>query len=149
MFAKAVVIFLLLSAAQFAKAQLLYLAVPRTVQQARDEDRRLILDTELHAERQALVAAQTARARGVSDASRTEVHRHEQNVEALQREINGVSESTQEKHDTAFVVRGRSATRPIPFKDTSQSASFWNPYNRTPETGTSTVSSIIQRSEIP
>lgn len=149
MFAKAVVIFLLLGLAPFAKTQSAFPAVARSVQQARDEDRRLILDTELQAERQALVATQTALATGATDARRAEVHRHEQNVEALQREINGISEAKQGKHETAFVVRARPATGAMPLKNSSQSASFWNPYNRTPETGTSTDSSTVQRREIP
>jgi hypothetical protein len=149
MFAKAVVIFLLLGAAPFAKTQSGFPTVARTVQQARDEDRRLILDTELQAERQALVAAQAALAAGPTDDRRTKVHRHEQNVEAILREINGISKPKHGMHETAFVVKARPAAGAAPLKNTSQSASFWNPYNRARETGTPIDSSTVKRREIP
>lgn len=80
-------VFCAISLCSLAQGNELFPKVDAAVQETRDADRRLILETELAAERQSLGAAREAMAKSPTNDARTEVHRHEENVEALRREL--------------------------------------------------------------
>jgi hypothetical protein len=128
-------IFLLSAVVPSVQAQPLFPVVANAEQKARDEDRRLILQTELAAEREGL-----AKAKAMSDPGA--VHRHEENIKALQRELDG-----------GDVQSGSEARRRVTVKALRPSANagnnarpprFWDPYNRAIDFNDSLTS---QRSE--
>jgi hypothetical protein len=137
MFAFLAVIFLLISFSASALAQSSYPTIDKVAQQARDEDRRLILSTELQAEHQELAKAQAALAAGATEERQAEVHRRSENVKALQRELEGVAGSCN-RPPASLATRSANST-----------ATFWNPYNRAPDPEASTDSSTALRREIP
>jgi hypothetical protein len=114
-------IFLLSAAMPYVQAQPLYPVVANAEQKARDEDRRLILQTELAAEGAAL-----AKARTMSDLDA--VHRHEENIKALQRELNGgefQSGSEARPRVTVKALHPSASTASV-----TRGPRFWDPYNR-------------------
>jgi hypothetical protein len=113
----------------------LYPVVANAEQKARDEDRRLILQTELAAEGAALAKATT-----MSDPDA--VHRHEENIKALQRELDGgevQSGSEARRRVTVKALRPSANTASV-----TRGPRFWDPYNRPIDFNDSSTS---QRSE--
>lgn len=80
-------IFCAISLCSYARGNESYPVVDRSAQSARDNDRRVILEAELANEQIDLRNAKEAITKAPSDDARKEVHRHEENVKALQREL--------------------------------------------------------------
>lgn len=122
-------IFCAISLCSLAEGNEPYPVVDRAVQKARDIDRRAILEVELAAEQQALGTAKEAFTRAPTDDTRSGVHRHEENVKALRREL----ERLPHKASVHVIARSTAldaaaaATRipPIPAQ-----APFWDVYRR-------------------
>jgi hypothetical protein len=126
------------------QAQPKFPVVSKTVQEARDDDRRMILQTELAAEREALAKAQAAHDGGPTKERVAEVHRRTENVNALQRELGRLVDqpASRELHRVAIkAVRPGSAAAIV-----ASAPRFWDPYNRGSDT---TDSSINPRGEEP
>jgi hypothetical protein len=128
-------IFLLSAVAPYVQAQPLYPVVAKAEQKARDEDRRLILQTELAAEREGLAKAKT-----MSDPDA--IHRHEENIRALQRELDGgdVQGGSEAQHRVTVKALRPSANT----ANAARAPRFWDPYNRAIDFNDSSTS---QRSE--
>jgi hypothetical protein len=102
-------------------------AVTRAVQQERDGQRREILTAELTAEQAALAEAGAALAAEPTDANRADLHRHTQNIKALQRELAPLRRGTA----PSLRVLSREARAPIAAAaPIQQPAAFWDPYRR-------------------
>ena len=102
-------------------------AVTRAVQQERDGQRREILTAELTAEQAALAEAGTALAAEPTDAHRADLHRHTQNIEALQRELAPLRRGTA----PSLRVLARETRAPIATPaPVQQPPPFWDPYRR-------------------
>jgi hypothetical protein len=71
----------------YVQAQAGFPMVDKVAQRARDDDRRLILETELAAERADLAKAQAQLATGATSERQASAHRHQENVNALLREL--------------------------------------------------------------
>jgi hypothetical protein len=103
--------------------------IDKAVQQARDVDRRRILEAELAAEQLALGAAREAMARVPVEDTRSIVHRHQENVKALQRELERLPDEKPVR--VSARVAGAEATaagkRATP---TPAQAPFWDVYRR-------------------
>ncbi|KQQ96119.1 hypothetical protein [Massilia sp. Leaf139] len=116
-----------------AQAQSGYPTVDKSLQKARDGDRSMILETELHAERAAL-----AKAKAGFDA--LAVHRHTENIKALGRELAGTgvapAPASEFRHDETAplvvrAVRPPAASVPAPsVPKAERPARFWDPYTR-------------------
>lgn len=133
-------IFLLNCPLLYAECQLSYAQesasfpiIDPATQNARDIDRRHILESELQAERQELIRAQAALAAGITQERTADVHRRLENVKSLQRELDGVSGKQQPPRKSLHVVV--KAQRPsVPtHRNMNGPAAFWNPYNRAPD----------------
>ena len=111
----------------------LFPIVSPSIQKTRDDDRRQILEAELQAERQVLVNAQAALATGFTRERATNVHRHVENVTALERELELVA-AAQSAPRGAFrlVVKNQRQLAAAP-RNLNGAAAFWNPYNRAPD----------------
>jgi hypothetical protein len=137
-----VAILLLLAAVPSVQAQPLYPVIAKVDQKARDADRRLILQTELATEREAL-----AKAKSKSDTTRSKVeadaiHRHEENIKALEREVQySAAQGGDELPPRAVVKAIRPAARTA---NATRIPQFWDPYNRATDFNASSTS---QRSE--
>lgn len=130
MLARFVAIFLLLGMARCAQAQSASLVVDHAAQKERDLDRRLVLGTELRAELEELAKAQAAFDASPTSERGVDVHRHVENIKALQRELDGAAGDAQEKRSPTRVIvkaRGSSTT------SANKSPQFWDPYNRAPD----------------
>jgi len=107
-----------------------YPVVDSASQKARDIYRRAILESELAAEQHALGSAEEAFATMPTDDMRSGVHRHEENVKALRRELARlpdkapvrVAAGPAARDPTVAVTR----TPPAPVQ-----APFWDVYRRT------------------
>ena len=122
-------IFCAISLCALARGNEPYPIVDKSVQQARDVDRRAILEAELVAEQHDLGAAREAIEKAPSDEARSQVHRHEENIKALQRELARVSKETPVRV-TASSAKPNAAvagkrTAPGPTR-----APFWDVYRR-------------------
>jgi hypothetical protein len=127
-----VVIFLLIELAVSAKSQPLTPVISQATQRLRDDDRRFILQTELQTESQVLTAAQAAFEASPTAEKEAAVHRHVENVRALQRELDGAGRTQTRKHPRVVVK----ATRPAGNSTSAgaiKTGSFWDPYNRAPD----------------
>lgn len=129
-----VVIFLLIGLAPCAKSQSSYPIIDKETQKMRDNNRRLILETELQAERGELAKAQTAFDASPDQEREGELHRHVENVKALQRELDGVAGEAHEARTPAHAIV--KAVRPgtTGLAHANKSPRFWDPYNRAPDT---------------
>jgi hypothetical protein len=129
------------------QAQPLYPVIEQAAQGTRDEDRRLILETELHAERDALSKAQSAPAISVTLERQAEVHRHTENIKALQRELAGMTARQPSTGEPQHViVKAISQATISRGRGTTGAARFWNPYNRAPDP---VDSSTTSRRDVP
>lgn len=135
-----IAIFLLNSLATCALAQASNVTVSKEEQQARDKDRHLILRTELVGEHQKLAKAHAAFAIAATADSAAEVHRHTENIKALQRELIAAGYQAEPRPPTRLAVKARHPVTPLRVSRSSGSPTFWNPYNRAPEPEASTDS---------
>jgi hypothetical protein len=136
------VAFIILSSAvvPYVQAQPFYPVVAKAEQKARDEDRRLILQTELATERSALAELKAKLGAGTSREDRDAVHRHEENIKALLRELDGGDAQSGGEAPRRLSVK---ALRP-PAGTAARAPRFWDPYNRAIDLNDSSTS---QRSE--
>lgn len=117
----------------YAQESTSYPIVDPATQKARDVNRRHILETELQAERQKLIEAQTALAAGVTEERTGHVHRRLENIKSLQRELDGVSGKQQPPRESLRVVVKAQRPSAPPHRNMNGPAAFWNPYNRAPD----------------
>jgi len=122
-------IFCAISLCSLAEGNEPYPVVDSASQQARDIDRRAILESELAAEQQALGSAKETFARAPTDDMRSGVHRHEENVKALRRELERLTDSAPVRVAARPAARDVTAatvrTPPAPVQ-----APFWDVYRR-------------------
>ncbi|WP_335551723.1 hypothetical protein [Massilia sp. DD77] len=102
-------------------------------QQARDDDRRVILRMELIAEYQKLANAQAAFSAAANTERAEEVHRRSENIKALHREIAAVHGRQGPLDPVRPVVKLKRQSSYVPAQRASGAATFWNPYNRAPD----------------
>lgn len=137
-----VAILLLSAALPSVQAQPLSPVIAKVDQKARDTDRRFILQTELANEREALVKAKRKSNTTSSREEAEAIHRHEENVKALERELEySVAQGGDELRPRAVVKAIRPAVRTA---NASRVPQFWDPYNRATDFN---ASSTRQRSE--
>jgi hypothetical protein len=138
-------ILLLARAPEHAQAQSSHALVSETVQRARDNERRSILENELLDERSALALAQEKFELAPSAEQSANLHRHTENIKALLRELSSIAEQPVSRTPR---IKVRVARRPeVPrTRVPAASGSFWNPYNRVIDP---TDSSMFQRKEAP
>jgi hypothetical protein len=103
--------------------------VAKPEQVARDKDRRLILEAELVAERESLMKAKEEFEASPTRDREMEVHRHWENVKALQRELEiGTQAAGAPKRVVARAQRPATTTG-----SATETGRFWDPYNRAPD----------------
>lgn len=124
------VIFFLIGCSANALAQSSYPVIDKEVQQARDQERYLILNTELLAEYQELAKTAGAMAASPTQELTAKARRHDENIKALQRELRGAGAAQKSPSAPLRVVvrAGRQAGRSQAFG--AAAATYWNPYNR-------------------
>jgi hypothetical protein len=122
-------IFCAISLCSLAEGKEPYPVVDSASQKARDIDRREILESELAVEQQALGSAKEAFARAPTDDMRSGVHRHEENVKALRRELERLPDGAPVRVAARPAARDATAatTRTPPV---SVQAPFWDVYRR-------------------
>jgi hypothetical protein len=122
----------LLSTGMFcAQAQPTYPVVSKSEQKARDDDRRPLLDSELAFEGEALERAKTEFVTEPTNERVAAVHRHQENIEALQRELGAVGlQEVDEKRERPVAKAVRQVAHAV---DSKRTPNFWDPYNRTPD----------------
>jgi len=114
------------------RAQPLYPTVAKAEQVKRDTDRRLILETELVAEHDALVKSKAAVESNPTRDREIEVHRHEENIKALQRELDSTTNNDAARNPKRVLVKAQHPTSGA--DNTKGTGRFWEPYNRAPDT---------------
>jgi hypothetical protein len=125
-------ILVLAAATLCVRAQPLYPTVAKAEQVERDKDRRLILETELAAEHEALMKSKTAFENSPTRDREIEVRRHEENIRASQRELESATGNDAARNPKRVLVKAqRPATGAGNTKDVGR---FWDPYNRAPDT---------------
>lgn len=138
MFRARIVILFLIPAATCALAQAANMTISKEEQQARDRDRHLILRTELVAENQELAKAQAAFRLAATAELATEVRRRMENIKALQRELASATGESEAGQPNRLVVKVKQSASPARAQRTTGAATFWNPYNRAPDSEVST-----------
>lgn len=126
-----IAIFLLSISTLCAQAQSVYPAISKSEQRARDDDRLPLLESELVFEREALAKAERGLASNSETERATNIHRHQENIKALHREMRGIESQNLPDRRTRPLVK---AVRPVArIVDSRRAANFWDPYNRSPE----------------
>ncbi|WP_156404017.1 hypothetical protein [Massilia sp. Root1485] len=137
-------IFCAISLCSLARGNEPFPFIDKASQQARDADRRAILAAELAAEQQALGPAHESMVKAPTEDTQAELHRHEENVKALRRELIQLpDEKPLRVHARAVgtdvnVDHKRTSSTPPP-------APFWDVYRR----GASTIDSQPPAKELP
>lgn len=121
-------VFCAISMCSLAEGNESFPVIDKAVQQARDTDRRVILETELAAEVQALGRARTALSNAPDERTLADTHRHEENVKALQRELSRLQDGlpvrvSARKAPPGDAVATQSRVHPA-------QAPFWDVYRR-------------------
>ena len=106
-----------------------YPVVDSASQKARDIYRRAILESELAAEQHALGSAEEAFATMPTDDMRSGVHRHEENVKALRRELERLPQNAPVRVTARPAVPDTTATATRIPRAPNQ-APFWDVYRR-------------------
>ena len=122
-------IFCAISLCSLAEGNEPYPVFDSAIQKARDLDRRAILELELASERQALGSAKEAFAKAPTDDMRIGVHRHEENVKALQRELERLPHNAPVRLAARPAVRD-AATTVTRTPPAPNQAAFWDVYRR-------------------
>lgn len=124
------------------QAQPSYPVIAKADQKARDSDRWVILQTELANEREALAKAKPKSNTTSSKEEADAIHRHEENIKALERELERSAVQGSDELPPRAVVK---AIRPVAHTvNATRVPQFWDPYNRATDFN---VSSTSQRSE--
>jgi len=103
--------------------------IDKADQQARDVDRRHILEAEFAAEQQALGVARKAAERAPGEGTLVAVHRHEENVKALQRELGRLQEESPVRV-SARIAGAKASPANKYTTPASGQAPFWDVYRR-------------------
>jgi len=144
-------IFFLIGCSANALAQSSDPVIDKEAQQARDQERHLILSTELLAEYQELTRTASALAEAPTKELKAKAHRHNENIKALQREL--YNAATVRKSSQVPVRAVAKAERPAakqpPNGGAANVAAYWNPYNRAIEVRSPTDSSTTPRRDAP
>lgn len=143
------VIFFLIANSTSAVAQSSYPVIDKSVQQARDQERHLILSTELLAEYQALEATNSSIAARPTDELRAKAHRHNENIKALRREIRGTDAAPAPDAPVRAVIKPRRRDESPVARGANSIATYWNPYNRATEARQTIDSSTTLRRDAP
>jgi len=122
-------IFCAISLCSYARGNEPYPIVDRSAQAASDIDRCAILDAELTAEQQKVRRARDVMAITPSEEARRELHRHEENLKALHRELDRVPVDKPVRVTVRAATGDATATKRGAFK--SGDAPFWDVYRRT------------------
>lgn len=149
MYSFRIVIFFLIGNSASALAQSSYPVIEKSLQQARDQERHLILNTELLAEYQELESTTTSLAAAPNDELRAKAHRHSENIKALHREIRGTQVATSPDVPVRVVIKAKRPDEKAAARSTSAIATYWNPYNRAAEARPTTDSSTTLRRDAP
>ena len=144
------IIFFLIGHSASALAQSSYPVIEKEVQQARDQERLVILNMELVAEHQELVKARGELASNPTKELQAKAHRHDENIKALQRELRGIGSAQGSSSAPLRVVAvAKRLPEPSQARSPTALATYWNPYNRAAETRPATDSSTTLRREAP
>jgi len=120
-------IFCAISLCSFARGNEPYPIVDSSLQTAREVDRRAILETELAGEEAAFRTAQAAAVKAPSDETQRAVHRHEENIKALRRELDRAPIRIRVTAHTASDDSATAKRAASKLADTP----FWDVYRRT------------------
>lgn len=145
------VIFFLIGCSANALAQSSYPVIDKEVQQARDQERHLILNTELLAEYQELTKTASALAEAPTKELAAKAHRHNENIKSLQRELfNAAAVQKSAQVPVRVVAKAvRPAEKGPPNGDAANVAAYWNPYNRAIDATSHRDSSTTPRRDAP
>jgi len=149
--ARVLIILLCAEIALTAQAQSSYPIIDHATQKERDEGRRQTLEDELQAERKDLAKAEAAVSSGPTAEREADLHRHSENIKALERELASTGQSQAARAARVVVKATRpSAATPATSNPRNEqgAAAFWNPYNRVPD-ALSADSSTTHRREMP
>lgn len=128
---RSVAIFLLSISTLCAQAQPGYPVVSKSEQKARDDDRLPLLESELAHEQEALAKAERGLAVDSETGRAANIHRHRENIKALQREMQSIeNQNLPDRRARPIVKAIRSTPRIV---DSRKAANFWDPYNRAPD----------------
>lgn len=144
------IIFFLIGHSASALAQSPYPVIDKEVQQTRDQERLVILNTELVAEHQELAKARGELASNPTKELQAKAHRHNESIKALQREVRGIGSAQASPSASLRVVAvAKRPPGPSPARSPTALATYWNPYNRAAETRPPIDSSTTLRREAP
>lgn len=121
-------IFCAISVCSLAEGNEPSLFVDKPVQQARDIDRRAILEAEFAAEEEALGLAREALAKAPTGLARADLHRHEENLKALQRELARLQEGMPVRVGARQATAGDTVAAQS--RQQPALAPFWDVYRR-------------------
>jgi septal ring factor EnvC (AmiA/AmiB activator) len=114
-----------------AQAQPAYPVISQSEQKARDDDLLPLLESELVFEQKALAKAKLERAYDSETERAANVHRHQENIKALRREMKSIeNQNPQDRRAHPVVKAIRAPTRIV---ESRRTANFWDPYNRAPD----------------
>lgn len=140
-------IFCLVGCSANALAQSSYPVIDNKIQEARDQERHLILNTELLAEYQEFWKTTGTLAASPTPELAAKAHRHDENIKALQRELRSAEAGRKPASaPLRVVVRAGRQTGP---NDGAGAATYWNPYNRATNDVSPNVSSTTLRRDAP
>jgi hypothetical protein len=149
--ARVLIIFLCAEIALTAQAQSSYPVIDHATQEERDEGRRQILEDELQVELKEFAKAEAAMSSNFNAEREADLHRHSENIKALEREL-ASTEQSRSARAARIVVKARRPSAATPATSNPRNehgaAAFWNPYNRVPEE-LSAYSSTTRRREMP
>lgn len=123
---RSLAILVLATVAVCVRAQPLFPTVAKAEQIERDKERRLILEGELAAERESLLSAKAGFETSPTRDRGMEVDRHQENIKALQRELDNIAPAP----GTPGRVVARAQRRPASTVSGKDKGRFWDPYNR-------------------
>lgn len=126
-----VFIFLLSTGTLCAQAQSTYPVVSKSEQKAHDDDRRPLLESEFAFEGEGLEKAKAEFIAEPTNERMAAVHRHQENIKALQRELGAIGpQAVEEKRGRPVAKAVRQVAHIV---DSKKAPNFWDPYNRTPD----------------
>lgn len=140
-------IFFLVGCSANALAQSSYPVIDKKIQKARDQERHLILNTELLAEYQEFRKTTSALDVNPTPELAAKAHRHDENIKALQRELSSADKGQKLPNEPLrVVVRAERQARP---NGGAVAATYWNPYNRATDDKSLNDSSTTPRRDAP
>jgi hypothetical protein len=140
-------IFCLVGCSANALAQSSYPVIDNKIQEARDQERHLILNTELLVEYQEFWKTTGTLAASPTPELAAKAHRHDENIKALQRELRSAEAGRKPANaPLRVVVRAGRQTGP---NGGAGAATYWNPYNRATNDMSPNASSTTLRRDAP